>query len=225
MKKSIQLLLAGAGVALALNAQAVPLEFSTAISNTVTDVENADDGTTLDFNQFNASLGTLKAVRVDLYNTFSGTFKVENTSANSAASFTYLAEGAVTLDGGLTTTSAANFAFNLSSYDHLNDYAGTSGASHAFAPAKALSSQNYTTAGSLGQFVGSDQLHWLITGVSNAWTNGNTGNLTTIVPTRMDTYAVVTYSYVSAVPEPESFAMMAAGLGLMGLVLRKRKAA
>ena len=34
---------------------------------------------------------------------------------------------------------------------------------------------------------------------------------------------VLTYDYVSAVPEPESYAMLLAGLGLMGFIVRRRK--
>jgi hypothetical protein len=34
----------------------------------------------------------------------------------------------------------------------------------------------------------------------------------------------VTYNYISAVPEPETYAMLLAGLGLMGVVVRRRKA-
>ena len=41
----------------------------------------------------------------------------------------------------------------------------------------------------------------------------------------MDGYAKVTYTYETLpVPEPETYAMLLAGLGLVGFIARKRKA-
>src|SRR5207237_617439 len=105
------------------------------------------------------------------------------------------------------------------------DYAGASGVTQSFAPPQYVNSQSFTDALTLAAFTGSGTLKVATTGESGADYIGN-GNFSRGLPTEIDTRAVVTYNYVAApVPEPETYAMMLAGLGLMGFVLRKRKAA
>ena len=225
--KKLTPLLAAALATFALSAQAnVPTQQLTVSSNAITDLE--DYTGTLDVSQFNASLGTLVSVQVNLYSDFSGTFSVENLSKTSGTSVAFWASSDVELAAGLpantislTSNASQNFN-NLSVYDKHNDFAGTSGASAAFGVVPVSTTVSYTDSATLAAFIGNGTLHAGVSGSTDGGTTGG-GNINSFIGTNIDTHATVTYTYVSAVPEPASYGMLLAGLGVMGLVLRKRK--
>ena len=85
-----------------------------------------------------------------------------------------------------------------------------------------------------GQTIGKDTLS--LTGLSagtyslnlaGQWAavsvNGNASNLTYVAPTVNLRQGTFSSTPVTAVPEPETFAMMLAGLGLMGTIAMRRK--
>jgi hypothetical protein len=225
MKKIAKLLVAGVLGGAALSAYAAPVLSYSVNSNNIVDLEN-NPGSTLDFTRFNASLGTLQSVQIELFSTFTGTMKLEN-KGRTGFTFTVTAtEGlSLGLPVALNVSNSVTKVFGLSGYDGHADYAGTSGVTQSFAPPQYTNSQSYADALTLAAFTGAGTLKVGTTGATSATYVGS-GNFNRSLPTEIDTRAVVTYNYVAApVPEPETYAMMLAGLGLMGFVLRKRKAA
>ncbi|WP_229215397.1 choice-of-anchor E domain-containing protein [Duganella sp. CY15W] len=232
MKKSTQMLLAGASMAVALNAYATPFTTHTTApvqTLTVTDLESFDDGaTTLDLSKFNASLGQLQSVKVELFTNFTGSINVENTSTSSPLSFTQWVSSTVTLaispTAALTTNSSDHKSATLGVYDGTTDFGGTSGGSVSFS-ANGHETVIYSDSATLAAFSGPGSLQALVSGSSNSWGSLENGNQVNAIPTQIDTYAKVTYTYITAVPEPETYAMLLAGLGLVGVVARRRKSA
>jgi len=102
------------------------------------------------------------------------------------------------MDGTFNLTGAT--AFSLSGFNNFTDLAGGSQLSSLTA---SLSKLN---AGSFDQFV---TLSW--NGHNDNWVGG-TNSLTLELK-----------GMVTAVPEPESYAMLLAGLGLMGTIARRRE--
>jgi hypothetical protein len=234
MKKSTQLLLAGASVAFALNANATPVVTThttpTLQSATVTDLESFDDGvTTLDLTKFNTTLGVLKSVKVELFTDFTGTIKVENLSTTSSLKYTQWVGSSVTLTvlpgSSLTADKPVSQLIDLGKYDGATNYAGLSGTAVGFS-ANGYQSVVYTDSDILNAFSGAGALVADVSGATSSWGALPNGNQKNSIPTQIDTYAKVTYTYeVTAVPEPETYAMLLAGLGLMGVVARRRKSA
>jgi hypothetical protein len=213
MKKLLALMVAGAAMA---SAQAA-VHTQTVNSNVLANVK----GTTgvLDFSQFSASLGTLLSVEVLLNSDLNATYKIENKSANSGSDVTITSLNTVSLSSSaFSLPSLSNNYVNTvheAKYDNGNDFAGTSGQVITLAGQHASESHIYTDALTLAAFTGNGLVHATVAG----------GNLRSTSTSTFGAYGSVVYTYAMPVPEPETYAMMLAGLGLMGVVLRKRKAA
>lgn len=220
MKKLTKLMIAAGVATLALSANAAT-QTVVKTSTSILDVE-ANPGN-LAFAKFDASLGTLQSVQIQLYNTFSGDLYVEN-KGPTLQSFTVGANGTLTLisDGGtLTSSGGDSHSFSLGAYDGAADYAGASGGHYTLTPWTQSSSALYSS--NLSSFIGTGNYLAAVSGESSQSLVGSGNNKYTTV-LNMDAYAEVTYTYaVAAVPEPETYAMLLAGLGLMGVVARRRK--
>ncbi|WP_317202178.1 FxDxF family PEP-CTERM protein [Janthinobacterium sp.] len=184
----------------------------------------------LDFSKFDTSLGTLQSVKIDLYSDFSTIISVENTSRSSPATILGTATGHLTLStpstGALATlTSTASHSFSETIYDSHNDFAGTSGGVYASGPSLFSSTHTYSDAATLALFSGAGLLHTNLAGSATALVQGISGNTRSLVISSFDAYSHVTYNYISAVPEPETYAMLLGGLGLLGFIARRRRTA
>jgi len=229
MKKPTQMLLAGASLAFAMNAYAAPLIVLPSVQSAVVyDLEGFDDGmTTLDLSKFDSTLGVLKSVKVELFTDFTGTIKVENMSTTSTLSYTQNVGSTVTLSlpsSMLTADKSVSAPISLAKYDGHFDYAGNSGTKVNFS-GSGYQSAVYTDVATLAAFAGPGTLSANVSGSTSSWGILSNGNQHNSIPTEIDTYAVVTFSYAKAVPEPETYAMLLGGLALMGVVARRRKSA
>lgn len=226
MKKLTQLALAAMAITAAGQACAtVPVLSYSVDSNVIANAKGTTAG--LDFAKFDTSLGALQSVQVELFSHLNTIVKVENTSRNSAASIVSNAGSVLTftLTGVTQTlTSSASHTFNASIFDGMNNFAGTSGEAYTFA-SLFTDSASYSAPSTLALFSGVGNLHAGLNGVSSSAVNGISGNTRSLVLPSFDGYAKVTYNYTAPVPEPETYAMLLAGLGLVGATSRRRKPA
>ena len=217
MKKITKLLVAGAALTAAMSASATTISFDDLFS----DVEG-NGGGTLNLTQFDSSLGTLQSVQFELVDKLTGFVQVENTGPTGG---TFVANMTGTLHSAFGDLNAvANNTFVLPAYDKHLDYAGTSGVTYDIGQVSQTYSNTYTGAPELLLFTGNGAVQVAVTGEVTPYSHGS-GNASYYSEGTIDAYAKVTYTYQTApVPEPETYAMLLTGLGLMGAVLRKRKA-
>lgn len=149
-------------------------------------------------------------------------FKLENASANAFSTWGSLSpffSGSTALmndnDGGLTTlTHASNSAFSLYSVTLSTMFPGISedGAQVTFS---GLRQDNSTVSQTFNIADGAAQTVSFASGFTN---------LAVVTWTNDASYHQFDNITVAAVPEPETYAMFLAGLGLLGLVARRRGA-
>lgn len=221
MKKLTQLLLAGAAMSLALTAQA---ETKVVTSNTIFDLEKNPG--LLSFDLFDTKWGSLQSVQIDLHSSVTGKAFAENKS-NVAGDYTIGVGGVLTLTVNplhtLSTSSLVSQTFSLGAFDGRKDFAGTSGMSSTFGPVHFVGTESYNDSTTLSGLTGNGKF---TASLNDVFKTAGGGNVYYAGSAKVDAYATVTYNYaVAAVPEPETFGMLLAGLGLLGVVARKRKSA
>lgn len=217
MKNFSKSIFAVAAMTVALSAHA-GTGISSVSSNIVSDVESLDSGD-LVFDKFDMSLGTLTGVTVELKNTLRGSVTVINNHTSGATSnYWVTAGGQLDADFG---------AFQLSASDQTTVPFALNPGQTGYTPLSwfTTGSVSYGSGDAqLSLFLGGGQYHGTLTGVSNT-DNDGTSNVTYSPELFMDGQVKVTYTYTTAVPEPETYAMLLAGLGLVGAIARRRKSA
>lgn len=209
MTKTTKMLAAAAAMTVALSANAAT---GTSFNEvTVFDIQS-DVASVLTLNQFDTQLGTLKSVKLELFDRINGYVELGNNGA--AADFTANMIGTLHTAYGDITAVTQN-VYHLGAGDTLNTNLplGSQGYSRTF-----------STPAELQMFIGSP-LSLSVTGVVTPDLRGPS-NGSYYSEGTIDAYAKVTYTYETApVPEPETYAMLLAGLGLVGVVARRRKSA
>lgn len=181
----------------------------------------------LSFGKFNSNLGTLNSITFELGGTVSGIGRAESLDA-SASVVTLSLSSILTLtrpDGSTIVITNPVFSQNnsLSAFDGSIDFAGTSGASTGQVSNSHTESFTSSSANDFALFSqaggGTISLNLGATGQSNG---SGAGNLITQFATSAAGQVKVSYDYTAApVPEPETYAMLIGGLGLLGLVRRR----
>ncbi|WP_229259449.1 choice-of-anchor E domain-containing protein [Duganella aceris] len=226
MKKALTLLAAGAVLTVAASAQAAPAPAPLVLNTNV--ISNIKKSTgVLDFTQFNATNGTLLSVQIELFSDLDSKFSVEN-KGKSATTFTLDSASSVSLSSSVFSlaTLVNNYHSTVSkgAFDLTDDYAGTSGTVVTLAPQHQSVSAVFTDAATLAAFTGTGSVAATVTGLGTTKITAS-GNVHTAATSAYSAYGTVTYTFAAPVPEPETYAMLLAGLGLVGFAARRRKSA
>jgi len=228
------LTLAAAGQAHALTV-VMPTTTATAAYTATVLATNARS-TSIALTQFDASLGTLRSVTLDLYATLDSTVKLESTNRSAITPVTGKVTSVVSLIDGAnntlaTTTAVISTSFTGTTvYDGVLDFLGTSGRTQAL-EATASNSLSFTDAQHLALFTGTGTLP-LTYKVASSNLFGGSNVRGQSVNTTVGGYARVTYTYdkpelilqPTMVPEPGTWALMLAGVGMVGMLASRRRA-
>lgn len=223
MKKIIAALAAASLFGAIGSAQAAVVSF-TATKDTATTAWSD----VLSIGKFDSNLGSLNSITFELSGTVSGSGRAESLDAASSI-VTLSLSSILTLtrpDGStiVVTNPVFSNGYAVSAFDGALDFAGGSGASTG--PVSSSHSESFVSgsASDIGLFAqaggGTISLGLGATGVSNG---SGAGNLITQFATSAGGAVKVSYDYTVAtpVPEPETYAMLLGGLGLLGLVRRR----
>lgn len=179
--------------------------------------------------QFDSSLGTLDAVTITLVSHLEGSAKAE--SRNLVArdvtlnlQATFKLTDTVSGSTWLQTTELVSNAFTAGAYDGLRDFAGDSGRTYLDLGTDGSTSQTFTDQAMLARFTGSGSVGTLLSAKGESrYLSSSTVDAQ--FRTQASGYASVSYSYhTTAVPEPGTWALMAAGLGMVGWLASRRRA-
>lgn len=227
MKKSSYLVMAAALAGMSFGAQAA-VQTIVVDAGKLTNIESLLNPS-FGIDKFDSTLGALTSVRIDLSTAFSGDLKVENLGGRAATpQFTFnesVKVSSATLGTLITGGNSYSQTLSLARYDGTRDYQGASGVTQKFGVLNSADSISYTDAATLAAFTGAGKLNLDVLGATSVTVLGS-GNFGRSVPTNLDVGVTVTYEYTAApVPEPETYAMLLAGLGLVGAIARRRKSA
>ena len=214
-------------LALASSAQAFTVTYSSALPLMETDF--TVDVFLPKFNpSFYPGIATLNSITFQVDGKIIVVTQLENKGARKAT-LTSVADATLTLQRPDTSPLVVNIpsvtqSALLQRYDHVVDYAGTSGITFDPVTQTASDSMTYSDAGDLALFTGTGSINLFMDAAASATVTGS-GNYSSQVTTQAGAKVYVTYDISdSSVPEPGTYAFLAAGvLGSMGVVIRRRK--
>ncbi len=193
----------------------------------------------LDVQQFNPAQGWLQQVTLTLIGTVTGSGRAEATGTGGLVTMTWKSDIAVQmpgLDGDalLNVVPQMQRSFSATSYDGVRDFLGASGRTYAGLETTAEASYSFDDGATLDLFRGTGSLSLP---VLTTRLNGMTGpvNLRGGISSQSSLAASVTYTFqpmfeetpllqLTMVPEPGTWALMLAGIGVVGWLGMRRKA-
>lgn len=212
--------------AFAISAPATSVSYT---SNVIA-LQDTDWDAQLELPLYNGS-ATLSGVTIELFGEVTGSAQAESTDSRPATlTLNLSADIALALPTAAVATLTASPVFTqtvqASARDGAIDFAGSSGFTFSLVmPVTGSASASFSDAASLALFTGTGTLVLPVSALSNSMTLAS-GNVADAYLTQAGAYARITYATVAApVPEPGTWALMAAGLGLVVLrAARQRRA-
>jgi len=205
-------------------ANAATLSFSGTVNRDLTDFDE-----TVNIQQFDSSLGTLRSVTVELFGEIDGTARLENTSTRSPSTVSGQLSAALGLTGGPGGGITLNAnplrtvgPVTLAVYDRSLDFGGTSGTT--INGLSASETQTQTLTSDLSSFIGSGTIPFNFSAVGTSRTTAG-GNVASQFETFARARVNIIYDYegVTRVPEASTTIGMALVAGA-GLLLQRKKA-
>lgn len=187
----------------------------------------------LTFSKFNASLGTLTGIYVELAGHVEGVAKFESRDAGETEITTNLtATLKLSRPGSPPGTTIvqvlplASTSETVAAYDLVTDYGGPSGRTYNDLHSDLSTSVWLTSSGDLALFTGGGNILLPIKATANSTASGS-GALISEFDTKASAVGHVQYryQYETLIPEPVSMLLIGAGLIGIGLVSRRKKVA
>lgn len=174
----------------------------------------------LNFQKFDTTLGTLTSVKFDLYSNVAGSVDLTNYNDD-------LAQVPVSLGVNVFLNRPDNtglVVINAPLFNTTLDVEGGGGTASIANEYLAHNAAIYTNLSDLALFSGSGYVTTLISAQANSSVIGD--GIDAQFSTTAGGYGTVTYTYTTApVPEPETYGMLLLGLGLMGVVAKRKQSA
>ena len=223
-----------AALAALLSGSLVTAHAATSSSTYLLAEDLTDWSSSLDLIQFNPALGTLNSVTIALSATLSGSGGVENKQGLQPGTFVVQLDGNFNLDAptagaGLSfSRSLVNQTVTLAKYDRTPDLAGSSGTRWAYS-VQGSQLRSFTDALQMAAFTGTGTVNAALSAEAVS-TIGGPSNRFANFDTTVSGRVTVSYDYTLAavnavpVPEPGTWALMAAGLGMVLLLASRRRA-
>ncbi len=114
-----------------------------------------------------------------------------------------------------------DYVVNLTAFDGIVDYAGTSGFKTTYVNVMDSQVYNYTLAADLAKFTGTGNVNFVANGTAYAVVSFPGGNSDTFVSTKGTADVSVTYDYTIPVPEPATVILLM--FGISGITCFKRR--
>lgn len=182
---------------------------------------------TLVLGKFDTNLGQLTSIDFTVTGLTQGLGRTENlSSVNTNATLSLSSTFTLSRAGNnllVVTNPVFTQTFALNPFDGTIDFSGASGANTGTLTHSAVGTASSTSAVDFAAFsaAGGGFINLNLGAVGSSRATG-AGSLTSAFTTKSAGSVSVTYNY-APVPEPETYAMMLAGLGLLGFAARRRK--
>lgn len=215
LNKLSQVLLAAACFASTAAHAAVMTYISTPVASSVTDLSDF-----LSFQQFNSSLGTLQSISISVASSVTG--KVDLIDLIDVAHGVQYVPVSLSVDLFLQRPAGAGNILQLSQSVFNTELAlsGAANGTATYSNTVNLSTNVTLDSGDFGLFTGGGYVlaPLKVTAISNS-----TGD---DVDVQFTTYASgsasITYNYIAAVPEPETYGMLLLGMGVVAFAARRK---